>query len=73
MELHNPEKSAANTAKVLEWFRQDNKDHIFHIQHIAGDPALASFFQIQRELRLMKLFCQKRMKALLQNISLTAF
>lgn len=43
MELSNPEKAAANTAKVLEWFRQNHKDNIFHVQHIAGDPALGFF------------------------------
>ena len=43
MELSNPEKAAANAAKVLEWFRQNNKDNIFHVQHIAGDPALGFF------------------------------
>ncbi|WP_277587065.1 cysteine hydrolase family protein [Psychrobacillus antarcticus] len=43
MELSNPEKAAANAAKVLESFRQNNKDNIFHVQHIAGDPALGFF------------------------------
>ena len=43
MELSNPEKAAANAAKVLEWFRQNNKDNIFHVQHIAADPALGFF------------------------------
>ena len=43
MELSNPEKAADNAAKVLEWFRQNNKDNIFHVQHIAGDPALEFF------------------------------
>lgn len=43
MELSKPEKAAANAAKVLEWFRQNHKDHIFHVQHIAGDPGLGFF------------------------------
>ena len=43
MELSNPDKAAANAAKVLEWFRQNNKDHVFHVQHIASNPA-AGFF-----------------------------
>ena len=43
MELSNPEKAAANAAKVLEHFRQNNKDNIFHVQHIASDPALGFF------------------------------
>jgi nicotinamidase-related amidase len=43
MELSNPEKAAANAAKVLEWFRQNNRENIFHVQHIAGDPALGFF------------------------------
>ncbi|MCH1624402.1 cysteine hydrolase family protein [Fredinandcohnia quinoae] len=43
MELSNPEKAAANAAKVLDWFRQNNKDHIFHVQHIAGSPELGFF------------------------------
>ncbi|MBD7968626.1 cysteine hydrolase family protein [Paenibacillus gallinarum] len=43
MELSNPEKAAANAAKILEWFRQNNKDHIFHVQHVASDPAMGFF------------------------------
>lgn len=43
MELNNPEKAAANAAKVLEWFRKNNKENIFHVQHIAADPALGFF------------------------------
>ncbi|WP_342566731.1 cysteine hydrolase family protein [Psychrobacillus sp. FSL K6-4046] len=43
MELSNPEKAAANAVKVLEWFRQNHKDNIFHVQHIAADPALGFF------------------------------
>lgn len=43
MELSNPDKAAANAAKVLEWFRQKTQDNIFHVQHIAGDPALGFF------------------------------
>lgn len=43
MELVNPDKAAAKAAKVLEWFRQNNKDNIFHVQHIAADPAMGFF------------------------------
>jgi nicotinamidase-related amidase len=43
MELSNPEKAASNAAKVLDWFRQNNKDTIFHIQHIASNPAIGFF------------------------------
>ncbi|MGM0900584.1 MAG: cysteine hydrolase family protein [Bacillota bacterium] len=43
MELSNPDKAAANAAKVLDWFRQNNKDHIFHVQHIAGSPEVGFF------------------------------
>ncbi|AZH29575.1 MULTISPECIES: cysteine hydrolase family protein [Paenibacillus] len=43
MELSNPEKGAANAAKVLDWFRQNHKDNIFHVQHIASDPGLGFF------------------------------
>ena len=43
MELSNPVKAATNAAKVLEWFRQNNKDNIFHVQHIASNPGLGFF------------------------------
>ncbi|HWO98697.1 MAG TPA: cysteine hydrolase family protein [Bacillus sp. (in: firmicutes)] len=43
MELSNPEKAAANASKVLDWFRQNNKDNIFHVQHIASSPELGFF------------------------------
>ena len=43
MELVNPDKAAANAAKVLEHFRKNNNDNIFHVQHIAGDPSLGFF------------------------------
>ncbi|MBP1914402.1 cysteine hydrolase family protein [Lederbergia galactosidilytica] len=43
MELVNPDKAAANAAKVIDWFRQNNKDNIFHVQHIAGSPELGFF------------------------------
>lgn len=43
MELSKPDKAAANAVKVLNWFRQNNKDNIFHVQHIASDPALGFF------------------------------
>lgn len=43
MELSNPDKAAANAAKVLDWFRQNNKDNIFHVQHIASVPEMGFF------------------------------
>jgi nicotinamidase-related amidase len=43
MELSNPEGAAANAAKVLEWFRTNQKENIFHIQHIASNPAMGFF------------------------------
>ena len=43
MELSNPERAATHAAKVLEWFRQNHKENIFHIQHIASHPALGFF------------------------------
>lgn len=43
MELVNPDQAASNAAKVLEWFRKNNKDNVFHVQHIAADPAMGFF------------------------------
>lgn len=43
MELSNPVKAATNAAKILEWFRQNNKENIFHVQHVASDPGLGFF------------------------------
>ncbi|MER2107321.1 MAG: cysteine hydrolase family protein [Solibacillus sp.] len=43
MVLSNPEKAAANAAKVLASFRQHNKENIFHVQHIAASPELGFF------------------------------
>ena len=43
MELVNPNTAASNTAEVLTWFRQNYRDNIFHIQHIASNPALGFF------------------------------
>lgn len=43
MELVNPDKAVANAAKVLKWFRQNNKANIYHVQHVASDPALGFF------------------------------
>ncbi|ALC91517.1 isochorismatase [Bacillus sp. FJAT-18017] len=43
MELSNPEKAATNAAKVLDWFRHNNKENIFHVQHIASSPELGFF------------------------------
>ena len=43
MELVNPDKAAANAAKVLEYFRKNNKENIFHVQHIAAAPSLGFF------------------------------
>ena len=43
MELVNPYKAAANASILLEHFRKNNNDNIFHVQHIAADPALGFF------------------------------
>lgn len=43
MELSQPEQAAAKAAQVLESFRQDRQDLIFHVQHIAADPAMGFF------------------------------
>lgn len=43
MELSNPEKAAANAAKIIDWFRQNNKDNIYHVQHIADDVRVGFF------------------------------
>lgn len=43
MELSNPDQAAANAARVLDWFRQNNKENIFHVQHIASSPELGFF------------------------------
>lgn len=43
MALSNPDKAAANAVKVIDWFRQNHKDNIFHVQHIAGSPELGFF------------------------------
>lgn len=43
MELSNPDIAATNAAKVLDWFRQNNKDNVFHVQHIASSPELGFF------------------------------
>lgn len=43
MELNNPEQAASNAAKALTWFRQNNKDNIFHVQHLAHDPSVGFF------------------------------
>lgn len=43
MELVNPDQAASNAAKVLAWFRENNKENIFHVQHIAADPAMGFF------------------------------
>jgi len=54
MELSNPERAAANAAKVLEWFRRNNKDNIFHIQHIASVPELGFFLPDTEGVKLHK-------------------
>lgn len=54
MELSNPDRAAANAAKVLEWFRYNNKDNIFHIQHIASDPGLGFFLPDTEGVKLHK-------------------
>lgn len=43
MELNDPEQAATNAAKALTWFRQNKKDNIFHIQHLAHDPSVGFF------------------------------
>lgn len=43
MELVNPDAAADNAAQILEWFRKNNKENIFHVQHIAADPSLGFF------------------------------
>ena len=43
MELSKPELAAANAAKVLDWFRKNTKDSVYHVQHIASDHALGFF------------------------------
>ena len=43
MELNKPIKAATNAAKVLDWFRQNNKNNIFHVQHIASSPEIGFF------------------------------
>ncbi|MBZ5201746.1 cysteine hydrolase [Planomicrobium chinense] len=43
MELSNPESAAANAAKILDWFRKNQKENIFHVQHVASDPAMGFF------------------------------
>lgn len=43
MELSQPKQAAAHAAEVLERFRTDRKDLIFHVQHIAADPAQGFF------------------------------
>ena len=56
MELSNPEKAAANAVKVIDSFRQNNKENIFHVQHIAGDPGLGFFLPETEGVKYMKLF-----------------
>ena len=43
MELVNPDKATSNARKVLDWFRENNKENIFHVQHIATSPELGFF------------------------------
>ncbi|GAA0447480.1 cysteine hydrolase family protein [Lentibacillus halophilus] len=43
MELSNPGQAADNAANVLDWFRQNNKENIFHVHHIANDSSLGFF------------------------------
>lgn len=43
MELVNPDKAASNAARILAWFRGNNEENIFHVQHIAADPAMGFF------------------------------
>lgn len=43
MALHQPEIAAANASKLLDWFRKNNGDSIFHVQHLANTPAAVFF------------------------------
>lgn len=43
MELSNPERAAANAAKVLDWFRKNQQENIFHVQHVASAPEMGFF------------------------------
>ncbi|MEM1503665.1 cysteine hydrolase family protein [Domibacillus sp. 8LH] len=43
MELSQPDKAAATAAKILEWFRQNENETIYHIQHVAHAPELGFF------------------------------
>ncbi|WP_091585011.1 cysteine hydrolase family protein [Alteribacillus bidgolensis] len=43
MELSNPVKAADNAGEILEWFRQNNEDNIFHVQHISNDEGIGFF------------------------------
>lgn len=45
MELSNPVQAATKAARVLEWFRKNNKENIFHIQHIASNPDTGFFLK----------------------------
>ncbi|MEK3709375.1 cysteine hydrolase family protein [Bacillus sp. FSL K6-1005] len=54
MELSNPEIAATNATKILEWFRQNNKENIFHVQHIASDPQLGFFLPNTEGVKLHK-------------------
>ncbi|KRG10809.1 cysteine hydrolase family protein [Staphylococcus sp. NAM3COL9] len=41
--LSNPENAANNAQKVLEYFRSNHSENIFHIQHIAPDDSFGFF------------------------------
>lgn len=43
MELVNPDQAAKNAAKILDWFRKNNKENIFHVQHVASSPDMGFF------------------------------
>lgn len=43
MELSNPLIAAENAGKILKWFRQNNQENIYHVQHIAADEGLGFF------------------------------
>ncbi|MEC6748681.1 cysteine hydrolase family protein [Marinilactibacillus sp. XAAS-LB27] len=43
MPLVNPDQALLNATKVLKWFRKNNKENIFHVQHIASDPSMGFF------------------------------
>lgn len=73
MELSKPEEAASNAAKVLDWFRKNNNDNIFHVQHIASDPALGFFLPDTEGAEIHKAVLPLENEIIIKNTSLTAF